>query len=224
MNLTRLGALGLVLILGAWLYLANDPETVIRLPPELQEEPDFYVEDARIEQYGADGALEYDLESVAISHFENEHLTRLSRPRLQLYEQPNPPWRARANFGYIRSQAAEKQSATDTDADSDVDAATAAQPTVVPMAGAAQDQIFLREDVRLEQAFADGTFLELKTDALYVYPDRQFAQTDRAVIIDTEMSRTTAASFEGQLDTNWIRLTSSTDQRVHIIVLPDAIK
>ena len=59
----------------------------------------------------------------------------------------------------------------------------------------------------------------MRTPALYLYPDRQYAETDQDVIIDTDVGRTKAVGLQGDLQQGLLNLFSSADQRVHTIVL-----
>jgi lipopolysaccharide export system protein LptC len=66
--------------------------------------------------------------------------------------------------------------------------------------------------------------VKLTTDALYVYPDRRYAETDRPVMIDTNSGRTTAVGLKGDLSRGLLQLFSAADAKVHTIVLPDQFK
>ena len=86
----------------------------------------------------------------------------------------------------------------------------------------AEERVDLRREVVLKQRKPDGRFVELNTTQMYVYPDRKFAESDQAVIIATHTGRSNAVGFEGDLEKNWMRLHSSPDQRVHIVVYADS--
>lgn len=81
--------------------------------------------------------------------------------------------------------------------------------------------ILLRDDVHLEQQ--EPNRIEITTPSLYVYPDRQFAETDQPVIIDTTSGRTRAVGMSGDLNTSLL-LSSSASERVHTIVMPGQFK
>ena len=84
-----------------------------------------------------------------------------------------------------------------------------------------QEELLLRDDVALRRDYADGRFVTLKTTALRVHPERQRADTDQPVIIETASSRTTAAGFEGDLERGWMQLYSAPSQRVQVVALPN---
>ena len=164
--------------------------------PAAAGEPDLYMEKATITQYGDDGAVRYRLLSTEVRHYEDERLTRLIAPTVTLFRAPQPPWFARSNQGFVH------------------DSASADDKT--------GEVIFLREDVHLEQRVPNR--IEITTSTLYVHPDRQFAETDQPVIIETASGRTSAVGMSGDLNTSLLKLSSSASERVHTIVLPGQFK
>jgi len=198
------------------------------LPPELEGEPDVFMENATITQFSSNGTPKYQLYSQQLRHFEQEHLTRMVEPKMTLYAKqetstdannkmqgkPNPPWIIQSKHGYIRQRLI---------------SAAAAPKQTSEIAGSSQltnhqEIVFLRENVKLSRAASSSTGMVLSTQTLYVYPHRQFAETDQPVTIDSRMGRTRAAGFTGDLKTGIFSLTSSKRQRVHTIVLPHQIK
>jgi lipopolysaccharide export system protein LptC len=164
--------------------------------PAAAGEPDLYMEKATITQYDDDGAVRYRLLSSEVRHYEDERLTRLVAPTMTLFRAPQPPWFARSNQGFVH----------DTD----------------PADEKTGEAVFLREDVHLEQK--EPNRIEITCPTLYVYPGRQFAETDQPVIIETASGRTSAVGMSGDLNTSLLKLSSSTSERVHTIVLPGQFK
>lgn len=159
-------------------------------------EPDLFMEKATITQFDDRGGVRYRLVSDEVRHYEQEGLTRLVAPNLTLNRAPQPPWFARANHGFVR----------DTDTPS----------------GNTTEVILLREDVHLEQRMPNR--VEITCSTLSIYPDRQFAETDQPVIIDTAAGRSSAAALSGDLNTGVLKLSSIAHQRIHTIVLPAQFK
>jgi lipopolysaccharide export system protein LptC len=154
------------------------------------------MENATITQYADDGAVRYRLASAEVRHYEEEGLTRLVTPALTLNRAPQPPWFARAERGFVR----------DTES-----------------AGSrAAEVILLRDDVHLVQREPDP--VEITCATLRIYPERQFAETDQPVIIQTANGRSTAAGMSGDLRTGLLKLSSTSTARVHTIVLPAQFK
>src|SRR5262245_4644308 len=191
-----------VVLAGCLLLVVLTTDRQSSAPPEpieaLADAPDLYMENAQITQYGRDGGVQYRLDSDTIRHFDVENLTRLESPVFELYRSGGLPWLARSTHGYIRYRS----------------------QTPPPQ----EEVVYLRENVRLEQRASDGDFVKLTTDALYVYPDRRFAETDRPVMIDTNSGRTTAVGLKGDLSRGLLKLFSAADTKVHTIVLPDQFK
>lgn len=186
----------LVAIIG-FVLLAGPTRAPRDLPDALRGEPDVYMRDAVITQFEASGQMKYQLASKQIRHFEADQLTRLAAPDLSLYNATQPPWEISSEHGYIRQTA-----------------------TTAP----SEEVVFLRENVELKQSYADGRHLRMRSPALYLYPDREYAETDQDVMIDTDVGRTKAVGLKGDLQRGSLNLFSSATQRVHTVVLPDQFK
>lgn len=194
------------LVTGAFVLAGSimliDPFTdTTQSPPPSQEfvdEPDLYMEDAVITQYRPAGDIKYKLAADQIRRFENDNLTRLVEPRLQLYRDVQPPWVVASRHGYVRNR-----------------------PNA---AGTPEEVVFLRENVVLSRHYDDGRHLRLQTPSLHVFPDRHYAETDQNVMIDTDVGRTTAVGLKGDLQRELLFLSSTARERVHTIVLPGQFK
>jgi lipopolysaccharide export system protein LptC len=202
------------------------------LPPELQGEPDVFMEQATITQFTPSGNPKYKLYSQQLRYFEREQLTRLAQPEMTLYtnqealnekedkeqtQNVEKPWIIQSQHGYIRQRL---ETAPFAPA-SERKASSLANGNSVNMG---REIVFLREDVKLSREDSKGIAMALKTQTLYIYPHRQFAETDQPVMIDSRVGRTKAAGFTGNLKTGILKLTSSNSQRVHTIVLPHQIQ
>ena len=168
------------------------------LPPELADEPDLYMQEATITQYQDDGTIRYRLSSAQIRHFEVEQVTRLLGPDLTLFNHPEPPWEITSERGYIRRRPNE--------------------------AGVEEEVVFLRDDVVLEKSRGDGEQITMRSPTFDIYPERQYAETDQDVMIDTQVGRTSAHGLQGDLKRGLLKLFSKTDAPVHTIVLPQQFK
>lgn len=170
------------------------------LPAGIAEEPDLYIEDAVITQYLPSGTVHYRLISKLLRQFEADELVRLTEPRLVVNSETRPPWRVRSAHGYVRRLRGSKDQ------------------------GGGEEVVFLRDDVQLEQREPDGRHVRLTTSTLYVFPEREYAETDRDVMIDSHAGRTTATGLKGDLQRGLLQLSSSDRRRVHTILLPDQFK
>ena len=182
-------------------FLNPDEVQPTPLPPELHNEPDVYMEDSIITQFDEHGNIRYRLASSEITHFETENVTNLEKPVFHLHQpSPDTPWNATAMSGSITQRPNH--------------------------ANVLEERLFLRDNVVLKRGFdnEDKRHIMLETSTLFIYPERQFAETDQAVIIETASSLTKAVGFQGDLESGWMKLSSSPAQRVHIIVLPHQSK
>lgn len=161
-------------------------------------QPDLELEQAVITQFRDSGELKYRLDSPLIEHYQADSLTFLTTPELALHSEPDPPWHVQAQRGTIRN----RESAS----------------------GASEEEVFLDGDVRMIQHFADGRHYELRSPEMYVYPDREYAETDQDVMITTHSGRTTAVGLTGDLNRGLVHLFSDAEHRVHTIVLRDQFK
>ena len=188
------------IVAGIWFLFGQFGETPVNtdLPSELVDEPDLYIEEAVITQFREDGALKYRLTSQVIRHFEIDKVTHLQAPELTLYNIERPPWHLKSDRGDIQQR-----------------------PT--PSSGT-EEVVSLRESVTVRQHFEDGRYTTLYAPSLDLYPDRQYAETDQDVMIDTEVGRTLAAGLEAFLERGLLKLSSTAEQRVHTIVLPGQFK
>lgn len=194
--ITTVGAV----VVGAVVMFAPAPATdeSLALPPELADEPDLYIEDATITQFAEDGNMRYQLVSAQIRHFEREQVTRLTAPVLTLFDATQPPWHISSIDGDIRKRA---------------------RPS-----GGEEEVVFLRGEVVLKHTTADGHYITMRSPSIVLYPDRQYAETDQDVMIDTAVGRTQAAGMKGELQRGLLNLYSKPEQRVHTIVLPNQFK
>ncbi len=185
---------------GLWFLFGQFNEIPVDtdLPAELADEPDLYIEGAIITQFRKDGLIKYRLASLEIHHFERDKLTRLRAPELDLYNVDTPPWHITSIRGYMRERPA--------------------------LSGGVEEVVYLRESVNVQQQFEDGRYMSLHSPSLYLYPDRQYAETDQDVMIDTEVGRTLAVGLEAYLERGLLKLSSTAEQRVHTIVLPGQFK
>jgi lipopolysaccharide export system protein LptC len=198
--LRRLGLALVVVLACGMLYLLRDqepgaPETTTT---NNEQEPDVYGQNVSFNQLHADGTLHYRLRATSIRQFNSEELTRMTSPELKLLNPQEPPWDIASKLGYIRTRLSPN--------------------------GDAEEVVFLREEVELIQTRADQGVVTLSSESFYIYPDRQYAETDQDVIIDTAVGRTKAAGLKADLETGVIRLSSNSNQRVHTIVLPEQFK
>ena len=173
---------------------SKDQPPGAELPAALADAPSLHMAQATIVQYREDGTLSYRLIASELRHFDESATAHLRDADLHVInEAGDPPWDITARYGSIKRQTS-------------------------PEAGI-QDVVHLRDQVKMEQRYPDGRFVRLETPAIYYYPERQYAETSRDVMIDTDVGRTRAVGLEGELQKGLLRLFSNDEARVHTIVL-----
>ena len=184
-----------VAVFAALLFIGPGDIRTPSLPPELARQPDAYLEDATITQFRTDGALHYRMRIERATYFDQGGIAEVDRPVVDFFAPPTPPWRIEAATGEIR------QVETDD--------------------GNTEERADLAGDVVLSRVAADGTRVELRTQALRLYPTRELIRGSQPVMIERGSgNRTTAAGFEADLASGRIRLISDADRRVSIVVQP----
>lgn len=199
-NLRLLGSalLGSLVLAAALFFQPSLPTEDRRPQPGLSDEPDLVIESAVIRQYRDSGDLRYLLRSPLIEHYQDQALTLLEEPDLELHDQPEPPWRVTARRGVIRNASESRQGG--------------------------DEEVELEEDVQMQQTFDDGRRYVLSTPSITLYPQREYAETDQNVMITTHAGRTKAVGLEGSLGEGLLKMYSNDEQRVHTIILPDQFK
>ena len=192
--------IAVTLVAFAGLSLQSDPD--VDAPADSttieRNNPDMYGRDVQFNQFHEDGRLHYRLNAQAIEQYDTERLTRMELPRLHLRSENQPPWDIKSLEGFIR------QSAISAEVQEEV--------------------VFLTGKVHMLQDHPVNGLVRLRSDSFYLYPDRQFAQTQQNVTIDTQVGRTTAAGMTANLESGVLTLISSDTQRVHTIVLPEQFR
>lgn len=182
----------------------TDPDTTVEGEP--LGAPDLLLETASITQFRLDGRLHYRLLADRIAYYPDPEQTLLERPSLLLDRGAEPPWEMSAAHGRIVGG-----STLWSDARSD-------------RADAAIETVILEDAVSIRRERAEGRFIDLHTDLLRLYPEHEYAETDRPVIIRTEAGRTTAAGLTADLVAGRIALASTPERRVHTTLNPDSLR
>lgn len=204
-------AFGIILVLVATLSRDENaaPDPLPGVADGDRGRADLLMEGAEITQFDAEGELDYRLVAARITHYPESRSTLLDAPELSLHRPSGPPWRMSATAGRIDG-AGELVGADDPDEDAR------------PVPGA--EKVTLEQDVRVRRERPDGRFVELQTEFLELHPEREYARTDRPVIILTESGRTTATGLEADLAGGHLQLGPSVDARVRTTLFPDRIR
>ena len=95
--LLALAVAGAAVLVASWDRGADD--TSASVSSSGGGEPDLYMQNAVISQFGAAGDLRYQLRAAEISYFADRRVTRLHAPALSLLRSDGPPWVAAATNG-----------------------------------------------------------------------------------------------------------------------------
>ena len=163
------------------------------LAPELELEPDFYMEGADISQFNELGQLRYRMRAERVAHYPARNITELDAPHLTLFEQQATPWEVSSKEGTIHHETGPENGS--------------------------HEVVELNHDVKLQRHSGAGEFMEVTTSMLTLYPDRKYAETDEAVMIESHTGRTTAHGLSADLEAGLLTLYSD----VHTVVLPETL-
>ncbi len=157
---------------------------------EPRNDPDLYMLNAAINQFDETGQLQHTLSASRFTHFPLTDLTTMKVPSLEL-QVGELPWEITAREGRL-----------------------------LPSSSYRDEIIELWDNVLAAQAGRGGKFINIQTESLTVYPDREYAETDAKVYIDNQTGRTTAAGMKAFFDISKFMFYSSDTERVTTIYLP----
>lgn len=192
------GAFLAILVIGGLLLLIRAilPGAQDSAADGVELPPDVRMEGAELRQFGSDGKLQYSMVATDIRFFQGQGRAELTTPDVTLYDTEGTAWQIRATNGTLLGLDGN---------------------------GGREDEVRLRDDVLL-QPLEGFQHVRLSTKSLTLYPDRQYAATDQAVIIDSEVGRTTAAGLKGDLQRGVLKLLDSPERPVQTILLPAQFK
>jgi lipopolysaccharide export system protein LptC len=156
-------------------------------------EPDLYMLNATINQFDEEGELQHQIAANRFPHFPLTDLTTMKSPALALGRtRDSNPWEITSNDGRI-----------------------------LPSSDYREEIVELWSNVLASKSASGSEFINIQTNSLTVYPERDYAETDEAVFIDNQSGRTTAAGMKAFLDTGKFMFYSTPTHRVTTIFLPN---
>ena len=78
------------------------------------------------------------------------------------------------------------------------------------------DQLVFKENVVVSNEGPPIDAFLLRTEILFLYPHSRYIESDSNILIETKQYRITAANMNSHLNTRWMDLGSSQEQRVII--------
>jgi len=158
-----------------------------------RNEPDLYMLNATVEQFDEDGQLQHRINADRFTHFPLTDLTTMKSPTMALaHSEHSSPWNITATDGRI-----------------------------LPGTNYREEIVELWNNVLATRGGRQGRFVNIQTDSLTIYPERDYLETDAKVLIDNETGRTTAAGMKAFLDAGRFMFYSTDGDRVTTIFLPN---
>lgn len=180
---------------GMAVYLGPSRSDPARLPPELADEPDLYLEQGIITQFRDDGSLHYRLRADQIRRYERLGLSGLEAPVLEFQGPNGTLWRMQSQTGEVR--------------------------TVAGPANREEEQVELTGGVTVTRDRGGAGVTRIRTESLVIFPERQQARTDQTAMIETDTLSIQAGGFEADLASGKLSFSSSTEAQVNIVAQPD---
>jgi lipopolysaccharide export system protein LptC len=156
-----------------------------------QNDPDLYMTNARLTQFDLGGNLQHSIRASRFTHYPASDVTVLTKPDITLYKDDAPPWKIRSNAGRILPDNYNQETTLE-----------------------------LWDSVLVERTNKEGGFVNIRSEDLTVLPELDYAETDQAVIIDDNSSRTTASGMKAYLKSGRFLFYSNVQQRVNTTILP----
>jgi lipopolysaccharide export system protein LptC len=171
-------------------FMAESEEEVDLTP---RNEPDLYMLNATINQFGPEGELQHRIAAKRFTHFPLTNVTTMTLPTLAIGKtRDSNPWEITSSEGRI-----------------------------LPSSYYREEIVELWSDVLALQSGTGSEFVTIETDSLTVYPERGYAETDEPVFIKNQSGRTTAAAMKAFLNTGNFLFYSTPKHRVTTTFLPD---
>jgi lipopolysaccharide export system protein LptC len=189
---TILASLILVFVIGTN-FLMDETDQDNSPAQATRNDPDFYMLNAVITQFDENGDLQHTIKADRFTHFPLTDMTALKQPSMKLFpKSASIPWDIEAQNGRLLSSSDYRE-----------------------------EVIELWDNVMAIRQKGNGEFITIQTMSLTVYPEKEYAETDRKVTIDDQSGRTTAAGMKAFFESGKYIFYSTPTERVHTIFLPE---
>lgn len=181
----------IILIAGATNWLMD--QNVTRTEPEdpSANDPDLYMLDADITRFDDTGEIQHKLRASRFTHFPVNDITTLEHPNLDLFSDDDGPWNIAARNGRLLPESTHDDQLVEL-----------------------WDHVIAVKETRT------GDFINIQTESLFIFPRKDYAETDQKVYIDDDSGRTTAAGMEAWFGTGRFHFYSQADERVNTVLQP----
>ena len=185
----------------AWLasWLMSRDGAPATLDPEAKNEPDLYMVNAIIDQYDERGQPKHKIKALKLTHYPATDITTLEMPRVKIYlEDTASPWDIESNFGRLTPKS-NNQSLPNRE----------------------EEVVELWERVFAQQTRLSGDFVNIRTEQMTVYPDRDYLESRVKVYLDDQSGRSTAGAMNAYLEQTRYEFFTHNIQRVNTIFIPE---
>ena len=185
----------------AWLasWLMSRDGAPATLDPAAKNEPDLYMVNAIIDQYDERGQPKHKIKALKLTHYPATDITTLEMPRVKIYlEDTASPWDIESNFGRLTPKS-NNQSLPNRE----------------------EEVVELWERVFAQQTRLSGDFVNIRTEQMTVYPDRDYLESRVKVYLDDQSGRTTAGAMNAYLEQTRYEFFTNNIQRVNTIFIPE---
>jgi lipopolysaccharide export system protein LptC len=172
-------------------WFTTKPEEKFDFTP--RNEPDLYMLNATINQFGPEGELQHRIAADRFTHFPLTDVTTMNFPALVLGRtRDSDPWEITSSKGRI-----------------------------LPSSDYREEVVELWSNVLASHLGNGSEFVSIETNSLTVYPERDYAETDESVSIKNQSGQTTAAAMKAFLNKGKFMFYSTPENRVTTIFPPD---
>jgi lipopolysaccharide export system protein LptC len=168
-------------------------------PPDTNQtdrnEPDLFMYKPEISQFNENGRIQHRIEAERLTHFPMTDVTTLKSPNIILFSEPGTPtWDIAAENGRM-----------------------------LPKAQLRDETLELWDGVLAVRDEGQRNFVNIRTESLVVYPEKDFAETDQRVKVDIASGQTSAGGgMKAFLEEGRYEFFSSKQERVNTVVIPPA--
>lgn len=182
----------------SWIIEENDKPN--ELNPAARNEPDLYMVNAIINQFDVTGQPKHQIKATRLTHYPDTDITALELPRVKIFlEDPVSPWDIESNFGRLLPKST-NSALPDRD----------------------EEVVELWEQVLAQRTRTTGDFVNIQTERMTAYPDRDYLETRVKVYLDDQSGRTTAGAMNAFLEEGRYEFFANSQERVNTILIPDA--
>ena len=185
----------------AWLasWLMSRDGAPATLDPEAKNEPDLYMVNAIIDQYDERGQPKHKIKALKLTHYPATDITTLEMPRVKIYlKDTASPWDIESNFGRLTPKSNNPS-----------------------LPSREEEVVELWERVFAQQTRLSGDFVNIRTEQMTVYPDRDYLESRVKVYLDDQSGRTTAGAMNAYLEQTRYEFFTNNIQRVNTIFIPE---